>query len=304
MQMEQIPTKVLMIDDEENAFSSLELQAKRRGFKLEYAKTGEEGKKALMSDSDFQAIILDGRGVSKENEVEKIGFISNFMHWLEDYEKNNARSIAKLIYTGNKELVEELDLGNYPIFSKSDFAENEATRNLMFSALRQEIEKSDYNKTLKEHKEVLEIFDEKYLNSSKQKIKVIEAISNLSTSTQENYDYTQLRKILEFVLKNMLSHENCENIFPHSLSVSNNIVSDFYKFLKGEQGKPRIPYHILECFKAVRNLGNNASHDRSSNKHENKILRTKYTAQYTLYAFLELLSYFKRVLDRNGQLMD
>jgi CheY-like chemotaxis protein len=301
--------KVLMIDDNPDALKTLIDFAEEEGFEIIYRRSLEEGLDELKTNSEIQGLILDGKGITKKSDTqEAFHFATKAFNEIDKHCEKSGKYYPKVWYTGNKDLLAPMLDETEKIFGKDEIGLSDEKGHELFRYLRAEVEKSDDYKINSEFSDVLAVFDEDYLRSSKNRSIFIGILKDLKNDGKGNY--TLLRKILESVMKDLM---NRHTIFPSELGHrhGNPNLTYFIKFLKGrEENAPknqrlRVTQHIANCFELVLNTTNHFSHDANDNRPNVKnIKETIYTLRATVFALSEILLWYRRTIDRNGELMD
>ncbi len=304
---------ILLIDDDKQFCQSLrsrflsigedsDLNIQVKGFQ-----NLEEGFAELEKDSKYKAVILDAKALIKtDQETADLNFLPVALHRLEKLNQKTGRVHTPFaVITGYYDNFLSFDTlikeQKGKLFDKSSQEEE------MLEYLLKEIENAENTKIEKQYADVFEVFDKGYLDSS-YRTDLLNILKNLENPTQLKDKFNPLRKFLEPIYKAIKAKDT--NLIPDTVFYNRNgrdVNLDWIqRYITGQrvtippppnrngidyQQDAIISFHAGWGIKYLEELGSKISHDYADEV-------TIYTYKSAVFALLEILLWFKRLMEK------
>lgn len=295
---------ILLIDDEqkESAFiESFQNKARDFGMKITHFERGKTGLEELKVNSyKYEALILDARCIwDEKQEYPDDKFLTRAVAELERLERELYKTYPTVVNTGYIEAFQQerefIVSRQGEIFEKATDDESKSIR--IFEFLKDKIENSEEWK----YRDVFEIFDENYLNSSFRGhfLKLLKTC-NSDDPTEIKKNLALLRSLQEEIFQTL--NKKDPQIVPDYATKPNVSFWKVHKHLSGNKEKHNNYQPTTEVFQnnwieyLSEVIYKIASDNGSHNPYENTPLPNTYTIQSLKFAFLEQLVWFKKLM--------
>jgi hypothetical protein len=293
--------EVILIDDEKGYCDSLKSNARTFGIKITDFQNLEEGLEALKQNNKYKGLILDAKCLlDHEQEKEDDGFLLVALQKIRDIEKELDRHIPFVVNTGYLENYNSykkgLEQSNSKLFSKTE------NKSEMFNFLKGEISRAEDTKIVNNHKKLFSIFEKGYLTETNRK-ELLALLKSINAVTQPEIkkNLGLIRTLLEAIYYKLNRID--KNIVPDTCIRQNEInCREVTRFLNGYPNKEN-NYIITSKFgftKTHRTLSDNLysiTSDHGSHHYSEPYAPTNYLVLSSTYQLLELLIWFKNVMD-------
>lgn len=191
------PIKVLIVDDKEDYCVSLSGAARHNNILLIYALDWETGFELLKNSSDFEFVILDGKGkIEADQETEKDNFVIRAITDILNYNNKKKLHIPICVNTGFMDRFETLE-GNVKIFEKND-----KDRESMFEYIIEEVKKSEYRTLRAQFPTAFKPFDVGIIDIS-HKALLLEILKAYNNEDFQKKNINVQRDLLEAIFKSL-----------------------------------------------------------------------------------------------------
>lgn len=197
---------ILIIDDDQGNFFSLNNFAAKKGIVLRYAKSLEEGMKELEDNTRIMGIILDGKGLIHKDDyagTATSGFVHEALTRIAVLEATRKKEFPKCVLTAwYDNLKESLQGRGVMVFDKKKIALNEQFKHDLFDYLIERC-KNTFEYSLREKFRIeLTWMDEPYL-LTKYEGKLFQVLYSMEYDTGKGLNFNLIREIYEQILKNI-----------------------------------------------------------------------------------------------------
>jgi hypothetical protein len=306
MSKKKKPLNVLMIDDSAEAFATIRLDAQEIRISLDHAESLEAAKEKIKTKGSkyYAGVILDIKGLTtKAQEVEDASFLGESLKFFQREEP----ALPIVILTGQPkyiDVIKETHGSQYRVYLKgSDKIEE------MLCFIRERGENLDYIRITESYPDVFEVFSMGYLDSEAEQF-LIACIGNLKSkdSVVIGSNFKNLRLLQEKIFRRLIREkiipDKTEKTSKHSEEkyfidkdgrISTTIILGYLRYTNVlYEGKSFINnYGYL-----ISSIGTKGSH--SSSQDHPTYQPTKYTNQASIFAMMDLLLWFKGVMEKSG----
>lgn len=320
-----LPVRILVIEDDEKYFKNVleerveqfNKNNKEKEILLEHALTSEEGKGLYNRNggsSYYNGVIIDFLGVREKGGTKAES--SSFVGLVKFFD---GEDIAKVVITGQKtrqKEVEELCSGEFDLYFKGSSDRGEGK---MLSDLWEKIQNSEEAKILNEHSEVFRVFggnanEISYLEEATKR-NLLRCLKQMNSSEEVTIrgNLASLRVIQEEIFYALSKHD-AQMVPEEYVTTADGTGKKNVKFSK-------ILYHLKGKYdqKSGKHLGTvYTDHESLISKilifvykgcsdglhaidDDEPIKPTKYTVKAITHAVLDLLLWYKKVVNRNTQ---
>lgn len=305
------PIDILLIDDEKEYCASLKTNARNFGIRIFDYQNLEDGFKELeTSNYKYKALILDGNCLlTAKDEKETSKFLPAALEKLNEFEQRYERHIPCVVNTGYYDRFEiftdVLKNRRAKMFQKSRPKEE------MYTYLLEEISNTEVRKIEREYNDIFDIFRNNYLEDPIRD-EMFDLLKNMhsSNTAKISKNLGAIRRVLESIYQALNKSES--KIVPDSCFKANKDLRywEVSRYLSGNPAKSNSYKHTPKYgfTKLIKDFSDTiykvTSDNGSHNSYETKSLPKKYTVISVVNMLIEVLLWFKEVMDREYAMVE
>jgi len=293
------PLKVLMIDDETKPVKTVQIEANNYRIILEHAKTRKDALTILEDRGElaFAGIIVDARGLVDENqELPDEGGLLETIVGLRKLAPTLEKANSIVILTGYSDVAENVQrlMKGTEVYSKG----NSDDINKMLQHFIEKSKDIPHLRIMVQYPDVFEVFEKQYLDREAKEdlIACLEGMDNSGTS-QIKDNLNRLRRLIESVLIELCRIDRAldpKGAMAYENKVQSRGIMTVLKRQKYVESEKIIDKLLDTTYSIGSDFG---SHNEPM---KTNYPPTKYTVQMATYALMDILLWFKGVMDERG----
>lgn len=295
---------ILWIDDDHEKMLGLKGRAKMANITLNGFKSKESGMEELKKNyQNYDGVLLDAKFLESDSDVEG-SEDTLFIHRTRDEIRDLPKKFEIFVLTGQAEAFDSSEFKKS--FQNVYVKGSDESINKLFTDLKAAADRQQDTQLRHKFPEVFKILDEKCIGSkhSDTLLSVLKSLSDDSLAGVDE-DFTSIRMVLETIFKRLSELE----ILPANFTDEKGWINGSSKFISNKHESYLHTdsdfFHpmVQETLFRIMNVVQDGSHNEGNLNYKCddfcRTQKTGYLYKSTVYAFLDVLVYFRKLMDDN-----
>jgi hypothetical protein len=274
--------EVLMIDNDEDNFLSLQGRAAKHRIILKYAENLPDAMVYIKENKKVSGIIIDGKGFIERNQAkgtDKEDFVHEALSQIKLLEAEEKRYIPKVVLTAWYDQLKDSLESRVRVFDKKKIVENDQTLSEFFEYIKEQVKQTNIFKIRDKYNDVFNIVNNSAFDFSEETLdaKMFSLLSTFNSPVVNKTNFNLLRDVFENILIGLKNIGFLPQVLFYSNGkpdqakcliyiYGNDVYKDATKSHKiclardTSDKNNYVPEHIIYCLEFVKQLSNSLSH--------------------------------------------